>query len=87
METLSYTLLWDFVLGIPNTFLSIFLAAILALIYLLFFVKDKTKPIGFGPFIAIAAYLLLLLWNKSFKLGIFIYLSNKKTWEFPTSFY
>ena len=46
-----------FVLGIPNTFLSIFLAAILALIYLLFFVKDKTKPIGFGPFIAIAAYL------------------------------
>ena len=46
-----------FVLGISNTFLSIFLAAILALIYLLFFVKDKTKPIGFGPFIAIAAYI------------------------------
>ena len=46
-----------FVLGISNTFLSIFLAAILALIYLLFFVKDKTKPIGFGPFIAIASYI------------------------------
>lgn len=45
------------VLGISSTFLSLFLAAVFALIYLVLFMKDKTKPIGFGPFIAMAAYI------------------------------
>lgn len=48
-----------FVLGISSIFLSLFLAAVLALIYILMFMKDKTKPLGFGPFIAIASYLCL----------------------------
>ena len=47
------------VLGISNTFLSLFLAAVIALIYSLIFMKDKTKPFGFGPFIAIASYFCL----------------------------
>lgn len=57
-----------FVLGISSAFLSLFLAAIIALIYILIFMKDKTKPLGFGPFIAIASYFclfygsLLLAW-------------------------
>lgn len=48
-----------FVLGISPTFLSIFMAAVIALIYILLFVKDKSKPLGFGPFIAIASYICL----------------------------
>lgn len=48
-----------FVLGISSTFLSLFLAAVIALIYSLIFMKDKTKPLGFGPFIAIASYFCL----------------------------
>ena len=48
-----------FVLGISSTFLSLFLAAVIALIYSLMFMKDKTKPLGFGPFIAIASYFCL----------------------------
>ena len=48
-----------FVLGISSTFLSLFLAAVFALIYMLMFMEDKTKPLGFGPFIAIASYLCL----------------------------
>lgn len=48
-----------FVLGISSIFLSLFLAAVLALIYILMFMKDKTKPLGFGPFIAIASYFCL----------------------------
>lgn len=47
------------VLGISSTLLSLFLAAIFALDYLLIFMKDKTKPLGFGPFIALSAYLCL----------------------------
>lgn len=48
-----------FVLGILPTFLSIFMAAILTLTYILLFVKDKIKPVAFGPFIAIASYICL----------------------------
>lgn len=48
-----------FVLGIAPTFLSIFMAAVIALIYILLFMKDKSKPVGFGPFIAIASYICL----------------------------
>ena len=48
-----------FVLGISSTFLSLFLAAVIALIYSLMFMKDQTKPLGFGPFIAIASYFCL----------------------------
>ena len=47
------------VLGISSTLLSLFLAAIIALFYIVIFMKDKTKPLGFGPFIALAAYLCL----------------------------
>ncbi len=47
------------VLGISSTLLSLFLAAIIALFYIAIFMKDKTKPLGFGPFIALAAYLCL----------------------------
>ena len=39
--------------------LSLFLATLLALIYALIFVKDRSKPISFGPFIAISAYFCL----------------------------
>ncbi len=48
-----------FVLGVGPTLLSIFMASVLALLYLLLFAKDKTKAIGFGPFIATAAYICL----------------------------
>lgn len=48
-----------FVLGISSTLLSLFLAAIIALVYVLLVMKDKTKPLGFGPFIAIASYICL----------------------------
>lgn len=48
-----------FVLGIAPMFLSIFMAALIALIFILGFMKDKTKPMAFGPFLAIASYLCL----------------------------
>lgn len=48
-----------FVLGIAPMFLSIFMASVIALIYILLLMKDKMKPIGFGPFIAIASYICL----------------------------
>ncbi|WP_350022278.1 prepilin peptidase, partial [Turicibacter sanguinis] len=48
-----------FVLGIAPTFLSIFIASGIALIYILLFMKDKAKVIGFGPFIAMASYICL----------------------------
>ena len=32
---------------------------IILIIYSLIFMKDKTKPLGFGPFIAIASYFCL----------------------------
>lgn len=48
-----------FVLGIAPTFLSIFIASVIALSYILLFMKDKAKVIGFGPFIAMASYICL----------------------------
>ncbi len=48
-----------FVLGISSTLLSLFLAAVIALVYVLLVMKDKTKPLGFGPFIAISSYICL----------------------------
>ena len=48
-----------FVLGISNTLLSLFLAAIFALVFILVFVKDINKPLSFGPFIALASYICL----------------------------
>lgn len=48
-----------FVLGMAPTFLSIFMAAVIALIFILVLMKDKTKPLGFGPFIAMASYICL----------------------------
>ncbi|MDE5977397.1 MAG: prepilin peptidase [Turicibacter sp.] len=53
-----YTVI-GFLLGISNTFLSLMLSSILALIYLLLFMKDKTKPLAFGPFIAFSSYFCL----------------------------
>jgi len=48
-----------FILGINNTLLSLFLAAIFALVFMLFFMKDREKPLSFGPFIALASYICL----------------------------
>lgn len=48
-----------FVLGIAPMFLSIFMASVFALIFILGFMKDKSKPIAFGPFLALASYLCL----------------------------
>ena len=68
-----------FVLGMSNTFLSIFLAAILALIYLLFFVKDKNKTDWIWAFYCDRCLHLFILWNKFFKLVFsFIYLTKRR---------
>ncbi|MBQ8994099.1 MAG: prepilin peptidase [Turicibacter sp.] len=48
-----------FILGITNTLLSLFLAAIFALVFMLFFMKDRNKLLSFGPFIALASYICL----------------------------
>ena len=48
-----------FVLGISNTLLSLFLSAIFALLFILVFIKDRHKPLSFGPFIALASYICL----------------------------
>lgn len=48
-----------FVLGMAPMLLSIFMAAVLALIFILGFMKDKGKPMAFGPFLALASYICL----------------------------
>ena len=47
------------VLGITPMFLSIFMAAIIGLIFILGFIKDKNQPMAFGPFLALASYVCL----------------------------
>lgn len=47
------------VLGIAPMFLSIFVAALIGLIFILGFIKDKNHPMAFGPFLAMASYVCL----------------------------
>lgn len=48
-----------FVLGISNALLSLFIAALFALVFILLFMKDRNKSLSFGPFIALSAYICL----------------------------
>ena len=48
-----------FILGIQMTILSLLGASILAFIYSVIFMKNKTNPIAFGPFISMSAYICL----------------------------